>query len=129
MIKSYGKLIYDPPSHLGDPKRWLILACDDEISKYYRHLFYKDYPWLGKLTRPVFGAHISVVRGEDIPNIIFWNKYQNKIINFEYEPGVKDNGTYYWLSVKCKFLSDIRQELGLIKFPKFGFHLTIGRRS
>lgn len=43
--------------------------CDDEISKYYRHLYSKEYPYLngertGKLTRPVWGTHISVIRGE-----------------------------------------------------------------
>lgn len=131
-MKSIGKIIYSPRSHLGDPSKWLILACDDELSKYYRFLYEKEYPYLngdrsGKLTRPIFGAHVSTIRGEKIPKQELWGLDANKIIEFEYDYGVKDNGTYYWLSVKCPYLSLLRKEYGLSPEPRFGFHLTVGR--
>lgn len=133
-MKSVGKLVYSPRTHLASSERWLVVMCDDEISKYYRHLFSKDYPYVngervGKLTRPVWGTHISVIRGERIPNMNLWGIDANKIIEFEYEAGVIDNGEYYWLKAKCPYLSDLREKYGLHKEPRFGFHLTIGRTT
>jgi len=130
---SRGKLIYSPRSHLGDPSKWLILVCDDEISRYYRHLYNKEYPYLNndrgvKLARPVFGAHISCIRGEKISKPELWGLDANKIIEFEYEPGVKDNKIFYWLDVKCNYLNELRQKYGLSYHPKYELHLTIGRR-
>jgi hypothetical protein len=126
--------VYNPRSHLGSSEKWAILACDDEISKYYRHLFTKDYPYLngervGKLTRPVWGTHISIIRGEYIPNFKLWGLDANKVIEFTYEGGVIDNGEYYWLKVNCPYIGDLREKYGLKREPKFGFHLTIGRTT
>jgi hypothetical protein len=129
MIKAIGKLVYAPKTHLANSDRWLVLMCDDEISKYYRCMFYREFPWLGKLTRPVWGTHISVIRGEKIPNIHLWKLKENSLIEFEYEPGVKDNGEYYWLNVKCEALLDIRSAYGLVRNPRFGLHLTVGRTT
>jgi len=128
-MKSIGKLVYSPRTHLASSERWLVVMCDDELSKYYRSLFYMEYPWLGKLSRPVWGTHISVIRGEKIPNHNLWKMDEGKIIKFEYEPGVIDNGEYYWLKVKCDYLSELREKYGLSGRPKFGFHLTIGRTT
>ena len=133
-MKSVGKLTYSPRSHLGTNERWLVMMCDDEISRYYRHLFTKDYPYLngskvGKLTRPVWGAHISVIRGEFIPNFKLWRMDENKLFEFEYEAGVMDNGEYFWLKAKCPYLADLREKYGLPREPKYGFHLTIGRTT
>jgi hypothetical protein len=128
-MKSYGKLVYSPKTHLASSERWLILSCDDEISRYYRHLFYRDYPWLGKLTRPVWGTHISIIRGEKIPNYQLWRLDENKLVDFEYEDGVKDNGEYYWLKVHCPYLAALRTKYGLTPEPRFGFHLTVGRTT
>lgn len=128
-MKSLGKLVYSPRTHLSSSDRWLVVMADDEISKYYRSLFYTEYPWLGKLTRPVWGTHISVIRGEWIPNHKIWKSDENKIIEFEYEGGVDDNGEYYWLRVNCPYLLDLREKYGLPREPKFGLHLTIGRTT
>jgi hypothetical protein len=129
MMKSIGKLTYSPKSHLGSNEKWLVLMCDDSISQYYRSLFYREYPWKGKLTRPVWGTHISIIRGERIPNFQLWGLDTNKIIEFEYEGGVLDNNEYYWLKTKCPYLSDLRIKYGLTPEPRFGFHLTIGRTT
>jgi len=127
MIKSIGKLIYSPRTHLGSNDKWLALMCDDEISKYYRHMFSKEFPWKGALTRPIWGTHISVIRGEKISNPNLWGLNNNQIISFEYQPGVLDNGQYFWLKAKCPALSNLRVQYGLSPEPRFGFHLTIGR--
>lgn len=105
---------------------------DDNISTYYRYLYAKEHLCLNgdqptKLARPVFGAHISVIRGERIPNYHLWGLSSNQIIEFEYQPGVLNNHEYYWLKVRCSFLSELRLQYGLPPEPKYGFHLTIGR--
>lgn len=133
-MKSIGKLVYSPRTHLASSDRWLVMMCDDEISRYYRHLFTKDYPYLngtkvGKLTRPVWGSHISVIRGEFIPNFKLWRLNENTLVEFEYEPGVIDNGEYFWLKAKCPALADLREKYGLPREPKYGFHLTVGRTT
>lgn len=133
-FKSIGKLIYSPRTHLASSDRWLVVMCDDEISKYYRHLYSKEYPYLNsgrstKLTRPVWGTHISVIRGEKIPNPQIWRIDENKIVDFTYEAGVIDNQEYFWLKVSCPYLGSLRQKMGLPKEPRFGFHLTIGRTT
>lgn len=133
-MKSIGKLVYSPRTHLSSSEKWLVLMCDDEISKYYRHLYEKEYPYLNgnqsiKLTRPVWGAHISCIRGEYIPNIKLWGLEANKIVEFEYEGGVIDNKEYFWLRAKCSALSDLREKYGLSREPRYGFHLTVGRTT
>lgn len=128
-MKSFGILNYSPKTHLRNADRWLVLYCDDELVKYYSHLFKKEYPWLPKLQRPVWGAHVSVIRGEKIQNEDKWGLFHKKRIDFDYEPGVIDNGEYYWLKVKCDALLDIREMYGLSREPKFGLHLTVGRTT
>jgi hypothetical protein len=128
-MKSIGKLVYSPRSHLGSNEKWLVLMCDDEISQYYRSLFYREYPWKGKLTRPVWGTHISIVRGEFVPKLELWGLDANKIVEFEYDGGVFDNKEYYWLKAKCPYLNELRTRYGLTPEPRFGFHLTIGRTT
>lgn len=133
-MKSIGKLVYSPRTHLSSSDKWLVVMGDDEISKYYRHLYSKEYPYLNgdrstKLTRPVWGTHISVIRGERLQDPKLWRIDENKIIEFEYQGGVIDNGEYYWLKVNCPYLGDLRQKMGLPREPRFGFHLTIGRTT
>ncbi len=128
-MKSAGKLVYSPRTHLSSSERWLVLMADDEISKYYRHLHQRELPWLGKLSRPVWGTHLSIIRGERVHNHQLWGLDANKIVEFEYEGGVQDNGEYYWLKVVCPYLKDLRMKYGLRPDPKFGFHLTIGRTT
>lgn len=134
-MKSIGKIIYSPRSHIGCNKNWAILACDDEISSYYRKLYTMEYyPYLNgyyslKLTRPIWGSHISWIRNNDKVDYKLWGIDANKIIEFEYEPGVIDNGEYYYLRAKCSYLEDLRKKYGLSLVPRYGYHLTIGRTT
>jgi len=132
-MKAYGTLIYNPSSHLGTNQQWAVLMCDDEISRYYRHLFSLTYQALngeptGKLARPVWGAHISCIRGEQT-NHLPWRLKERQIFEFDYQFGVQSNREYYWLSVSCPALSELRLAYGLSPEPRFGFHLTIGRTA
>lgn len=129
MFVSQGRLIYSPRTHLTDSSRWLVLMCDDEISRYYRTLFSKQFPYLNKIQKPTWGAHISILRGEKIKNYNIWKLDEGKIIDFEYDPIVKDNGEYFWLTVKCNYLSELRIRYGLNPLPQYGFHLTIGKKE
>ena len=133
-MKSIGKLVYSPRTHLSSSDRWLVVMGDDEISRYYRHLYSKEYPYLNgdrstKLTRPVWGTHISVIRGERLNDPKLWRLDEGKLIEFEYEGGVIDNGEYFWLKVNCPYLGDLREKMGLRREPRFGFHLTVGRTT
>lgn len=132
-MKSYGTLIYNPSSHLGTNQQWAVLMCDDEISRYYRHLFSLTYQALngepaGKLARPVWGAHISCIRGEQTSHLP-WRLKERQVFEFDYQLGVQSNREYYWLSVSCPALSELRLAYGLSPEPRFGFHLTIGRTA
>lgn len=130
-MQSVGKIIYSPASHIGDNSRWAILACDDGISEYYRRLYdLEQPPYLNgnralKMIRPVWGSHISWLRGNEV-GLKQWGIDAGKMIDFEYEPGVMDNGMYYWLRVKCPYLLELREKMGLPARPKYGLHLTIG---
>jgi hypothetical protein len=128
-MKSVGKLVYSPSSHLGNSQKWLVLMCDDAISEYYRCLFRREFPWKGKLTRPVWGAHVSIIRSEYIPKFHLWGLDNGKSVEFDYLGGVESNDEYYWLKVECPYLADLRVKYGLSPEPRFGFHLTIGRTT
>lgn len=124
MFKSSGMLKY-----FNDPYK-LILEVDQGISDFYRKLI----PKYIKLNKQLYGAHISIVRKEIPSNINKWKKYQNRIIEFEYENIIYNDETYYWLNAYSSNLEYIRKELGLqttseiTRSPdgKHKFHITIG---
>jgi len=132
-MKSFGKLIYEPKTHIGSTKNWLIVKCDEEFSKYYIKIYEMGNPFylngkVQKIIRPVLGPHISIIRGETIESKN-WKHLNNTTIHFDYEPGIETNGEYFWLKVKCDALLDLREAYGLPREPKFGLHLTIGRNA
>lgn len=126
-MKSIGKIIYSPYTHLLSSNNWAIVSCDDEIARYYRHLHDMEFAHQKKLSKPTWGAHISWIRNEIIKFPKKWKLLENQIIEFEYDSNIQTNGTYFWLKVKCDALLDLRSQYGLNKYPKFGLHLTIGR--
>lgn len=56
-----------------------------------------------------------------------WGEREGEVIEFKYDPEINIGQTYIWLSVHCKKLELIREELGLDAcFDKFKwFHITI----
>lgn len=116
----------------------LTVNVDQELTNYYRSLIPK---WMD-VQRPRWPAHITVVReGLEIPvHKEFWNKYNNKTIDFLYEPKVFHGEVYYWLNIYCLELEDIRSELGLSRHSKYTepperfrfkytFHCTIANKK
>jgi hypothetical protein len=128
----YGKIVYSPKTHLGGSDNWAILSCEDDIWRYYSWLFRQQHSarnndLYGNLSRPVWGAHVSFIRSEKVnANLGIDN---GKIIEFDCEPGVIDNGEHFWLNVKCDYLIKLRLAYGLSPEPKFGYHLTVGRHT
>lgn len=126
-FKATGKIVYDPVAGKAQNPWWVIVECPKDIIEYYQHWITKEEGI--KLNKPLFGAHISVVRGEEPPEDCrdLWRKMQEQEVEFTYAHEVETDGEYYWLRVECEELNQLRKELGLSEHVQFGFHLTIGR--
>lgn len=127
MQSSTGILQYDPGkgSKNYDPD-WAILLCDDEISRYYANLVKKNGVELYPNNKGLWGTHVSVLKGQPIPDPKAWGKYEGYEIDFHYTHLIRyDNGKHAWVDVYSESLSKIREELGFP--PKYWYHLTIGR--
>ena len=128
MSKSTGTLRYSPKL-LGDrasEKWWLILDCDPDLGRYYRHLYCIAQYRTQKMLRPAWAEHITVVRNEEPPNPQFWGRYTGHTVSFYYNTVPKTNGDYWWLEVNQTWLRDLRQELGLPRSPEIPFHMSLG---
>jgi hypothetical protein len=118
--------LYDSVGTLRYSTHWLVVDTDLELIKYYRWWIKKErFVWVNT---PMHGAHITVVAGkyEDVSSHPRWKAYDNQPITFQYSPIVECEESYWWLTVYCERLSEIRRELGLSDLPKWQFHLTIG---
>jgi hypothetical protein len=131
MFRSVGKLRYSP--HLLGVRAdsvswWLVVDCDPDIGRYYRHLFYLTHYKCQKIQSPAWKEHISVIRNEKPKEekTYLWKKYDGQDVEFWYSPSVRGDGMFYWLDVDCDCLLDIREELGLSRQPEFPLHLTVG---
>lgn len=130
-LESKGTLRYSPKL-LGDrasDKWWLVVDCDPEIGKYYRHLFGSYNYHVRKLSKPAWKEHITVVRDEEPKNKHFWENWDQCEIIFYYRHVPRTNGVYWWLDVKCEFLHVLRTELGLLRNPSIPFHLSFGHEK
>jgi hypothetical protein len=104
---------------------WAILQCDLETVVYY-HWWLERFGV--KVNLPVWKSHVSVVRGEELPNPEAWGDYQDEEIEFWYSPSeIYWNGEYWWIDVYSPRLEAIRQELGLSPQPEYSLHWTIGK--
>lgn len=131
MIQASGKLRYSPQllgSRADSFSWWLVVDCDPEIGKYYRHLYYLANYKCQNLLRPSWAEHISVIRNEEPSEDkkSLWKKYDGQEVVFQYHPEVRGDGLYFWLDVDCDFLLDIRAEIGLSRDPEYPLHLTVG---
>lgn len=106
---------------------WLMVDCDDELARYYRKLV-NYYSRSIVLQIPKHGSHITVIAGkyETVLHREFWKKYSDQYVNFNYDPIIHSDGTYFWLPVFCSFFESVRSELGLTPCGPIPFHLTIG---
>lgn len=120
MFNGNGHLIYYP-------SWWLIVKVDEEVCQYYRKLIHYYYRSL-RLNPSKHGAHITVIAGkyEKPQNECLWNKYQGRKVEFRYFPEIQTNGEYFWMTVECPQIEDIRSELGLPPRIVHPWHLTVG---
>jgi len=125
---SVGTLRYSPKllGNRESEKWWLVLDCDPNIGKYYRTLYHLDHHGCRTLMRPAWQEHITVIRNEEPPDKTLWEAYTGEVIEFEYNPEPRTNGCYWWLSVTCPRLLDIREQLGLPREPSIPLHLSFG---
>jgi len=103
---------------------WCLLLCDNQIAEYYSWQL-KKYG-IESNPKGLWGTHISVVRGETVPDPSAWGKLEGYEVDFYYNHVIRfENGMHAWIDVYSEDLSAVREMLG---FPfKPWFHLTIGR--
>lgn len=104
----------------------MVLDCCEELCRYYRELCNWENRARFKLNKPAWGSHISVICNECPPRQELWGLRSGGLIEFQYEPILNTNGQYYWLSVVCDELLDIREQMGLKREPFYALHLTVG---
>jgi len=104
---------------------WALLECDDNIGKMYRALYSLEYFYKPKIQKPLWGTHISIIRGEttDLQSKI--GQVNGFAITFGYLPRMSTNGVHFYLPVICPLLDTIRLEAGLDK-SCVSYHMSVG---
>lgn len=104
---------------------WALLECDDEIGKLYRSLYCLDYFYKPRIQKPLWGSHISIIRGETELDQKIAEEIKGRSIEFYYIPKMETNGCHFYLPVICPIFDTIRGEFGL--GPSIvNYHLSIG---
>jgi hypothetical protein len=98
-----------------------------DLNLYYEWFLKKKYGDRFKLQPPMFGLHVTVVRGDEkILHKSAWKKRNGELISFEYNPERLKSAWQFWsLPVRGTYLEQLRVGLGLSEFHDF--HLTVGR--
>lgn len=110
----------------GTTRWWLIIDSDPDLARYLRHLFMLQTYRTQKAQAPLWGPHISVIRGEEPPLPAAWGRLEGQEVEYEYEPIVRETDGYLWVPIRCEAALDHRNELGLPREPTPPLHLTIG---
>lgn len=134
MITTSGTLRYSPEIRPGSTTRrdggstrwWLILDADPELGRYFRHLYTIDQRRVRTLQAPLWGPHVSVIRGEAPCDEQAWGELDGATIEFRYDPVARETDGYVWCPVECEAVLDLRERLGLVREPSPALHLTIG---
>jgi hypothetical protein len=137
MHRSVGTVRYSPTLRNGSTTRrdggstewWVILDCDPELGRLLRHLYTVAAFRTRTVQPPLWGPHVSVIRGEEPPDKAAWKRLVGEPVEFEYEPEVRETDDYLWVPVRCLRMLDHREELGLSRVPNPPLHLTIGNRQ
>ena len=126
---------------------WMILDCGLGWSLLYEHWMQKQAGgrWVrdrhgklqyqnARLQRPLWGNHISMIRGEEPrQNEAAWDHLDGRVVEFRFNPdlGFNQSGdrVYWWLDVECSEIGDLRESFGLDRDPEFPLHLTLGTIS
>lgn len=114
MIRCTGALSYG--------RNWVILYCSRDLIRLYASLIPKAK---GKVQPPKHGAHITVVRDDELMDRGTRFR-EGERIEFLYDPRIFWSEKYVWMKVEGKELVEIRRKLKLSDNPTQGFHLTVG---
>ena len=136
MIRSAGTLRYSPEIRPGSTTRrdggstqwWLIIDADPELGRYLRHLYTVHHRRTRALQAPLWGVHISVIRGETPVDANDWRRDDGACVEFTIDPVARETEGYVWFPVECAPVLDLRERLGLPREPEPSLHLTIGNR-
>lgn len=108
---------------------WLIIRCAPDLGRYFRELFALDRYHTTSLQEPLWGTHVSVIRGEMPPSHDQWGRLAGQTVELEYTHEPQETAGYVWLPVTCPAALDYRESLGLSREPSLPLHLTIGNRK
>jgi hypothetical protein len=80
------------------------------------------------ITRPMWGKHVTVVRGDELGHeSAAWKKHAGRKVDIMYLPEAKFTHGFWSLPVmKTDELRELRTELGLTR--EYNFHITIARQ-
>ena len=128
MLSSTGLILYDPRV-VADGREhfdpwWVVLECEPHILEAARASLEQTGV---RLSRPLWGSHISIVSGEPPPREDRWRTRQGERVAFDYDLAPRTEGGFYWLDIVCDELLDLREALGLTRLPRHPFHLALGR--
>ncbi len=133
-MRALGTFRYSPELRKGSLERrdggstrwWLIIDCDPELGRLLRHLYAVATYRTRAIQAPLWGTHISVIRGEEPPNQADWGRLQGAEVEFDYESQFQETEGYLWVAVACALALELRGQLGLPRDPQPPLHLTIG---
>jgi hypothetical protein len=133
-MRSTGTLRFSPTLRNGSHTRrdggrtrwWLIIECDPELGRFLRHLYAIGHYRTITLQPPLWGPHISVIRGEVPPNAAAWGSADGATVEFEYSSELLETNGYVWSPVECTRALAIRELLELPRSPDPPLHLSIG---
>lgn len=108
---------------------WLIIQFDREVGRYLRRLHEISSTNASQLSEPLWGPHVSVVRGEKPPHLESWRDRQGREVTLEYTQAPQETDGYIYFPVQCKEALNYRDLLGLPRQPQWPLHLTIGNRK
>lgn len=133
-MQSFGTFRFSPELRQGSHTRrdggstrwWLIIDCDPDLGRFLRHLFAVGYHRTRSLQPPLWGPHISVVRGEEPPDPAAWGRLDGATVAFEYDSVLRETEGFVWCPVECPEALAVRETLGLLRCPDPPLHLTVG---
>jgi hypothetical protein len=110
----------------GSTVWWVVIDCDPELGRLLRHYFQQSRFRTVTPQPPLWGTHVSVIRGEEPQDKARWKARDGVRVELEYEFRVEETRGYLWVPVWCPQANGLRAELGLTPEPMPGLHLTFG---